>query len=156
MIRRNKEILKLPSREDKIVKLSFDYLERKHYCQIERSVVEILNQASGEETNSGKLWLNVMQQINQLRFVCNLGPFVPSLQRSPIQSRGSDRTPAVLDARVSIGGETCGQCLQPVDSSPPGTGLEGSAPSVYYSTCHRLFCASCSILSRYQAPEPCV
>lgn len=156
MIRRTKSILELPSREDKIIKLSFDYLEEEHYCQIERPVAEMLDQASGEESNPGKFWLNAIQQINKLRRVCNLGTFVPLLQRDPIQSGASDRTLAVLAARLSMGGETCEQCLQPVDSSPPGTELEGSASSaVYYSTCHRLFCASCSILSRYQAPEPC-
>jgi len=154
MIRRTKAILKLPSREDHIIKLSFDYHEKEYYRQIERPVAEMLNQAS-DETSQGTLWLNVIQQINKLRLVCNLGTFVPLRRSGSIQS-GSDRTLAVLAARLSMGGETCGQCLQSVDSSPPGTELEGSASStIYYSACYRLFCANCSILSRYLAPEPC-
>ncbi|KAH7371973.1 SNF2 family N-terminal domain-containing protein [Pyrenochaeta sp. MPI-SDFR-AT-0127] len=156
MIRRTKAILELPSRVDKIIKLSFDYLEEEHYCRIERPVAELLDQALGEESNSGKFWLSAIQQINKLRRVCNLGTLVPLLQHDPMQSDVSDRTLAILAARLSMGGETCEQCLQPVDSSPFGTELEYEASSaVYYSTCRRLFCAACSILSRYQAPEPC-
>ncbi|KAF2678068.1 hypothetical protein K458DRAFT_464309 [Lentithecium fluviatile CBS 122367] len=157
MIRRTKLILELPSREDKIVRLSFDYLEEEHYRRVEQPVAEMLNsEAEAESNNPGTPWLHAIQQINKLRLICNLGTSAPSRQSGLIQSEGGEGTLAVLAARLSMGGETCGQCLQLVDASPSGIGLEGSASSnVYYSACLRFFCAGCAILARYQTSEPC-
>ena len=158
MIRRTKSILKLPRREDKIIRLSFDRLEEEHYRQVEQPVFEMLKGAvEDEKRNSRSLWLHAIQQINKLRLICNLGTFTPSQQPGLIQSEGNQHTIEFLAARLSMGGETCGQCLQFIDALPSGNELEGSASSnVYYSACHRLFCSGCSALLRYQAPEPCV
>lgn len=116
----------------------------------------MLDQSTGEKSNPSNLWMNAIQQINKLRLVCNLGTFVPSRHPGLIQSGGSDCKPAVLAIRLSMGGEICWQCLEPISSSPVGDELIGSkSSSVYYSVCNRLFCSGCSILLRYQTPEPC-
>lgn len=156
MIRRTKSILDLPEREDKVVRLSFSGLEEEYYRRIERPVVEMLGQPVRGEGGAGALWLNAIQQINRLRLVCNLGTFAP-LRHAPLaESGGGDRDLAVLAARLSMGGETCGQCLETFDCSPPGGTLPCPTPSsVYHSACHRLFCAGCAIALQYQAPGPC-
>jgi len=158
MIRRTKAILDLPSRDDQIIRLSFNHLEEEHYRRVERPVAEMLDNSAEEEShNTSNSWLHVIQQINKLRLVCNLGTFIPSRQLGLVQQpEGSEGALSILAARLSMGGETCGQCLQPIELSPSGNELEGSmSPNVYYSACHRVFCADCSLLSQYQAPEPC-
>lgn len=155
MIRRTKAILELPSREDKIIKLSFDEQEEKHYRQIERPVTEMFDGTSEEDSGSRGSWLSIIQQINKLRLVCNLGTFVPSCQPT-IRSRGSDPTLAMFAARFSVGGEVCEQCLQVIESSTSESEVDGlMSCTAYVSACYRLFCASCANLLRYQTPESC-
>ncbi len=155
MIRRTKGILQLPRRDDKIMRLSFDHEEAEHYRGVEKPVVEMLDQVTGDNRCSNMTWTTAIQQINKLRLVCNLGIFVPSHNPTLNQSGRIDRMLGTLAARVSMG-ESCEQCLQPVDSYLAGDGLEGSAAStIYYSACNRLFCSACSVMLRYQAPQPC-
>jgi hypothetical protein len=156
MIRRTKSILELPKREDKIVRLSFTNLEQEHYRRFERPMVEMLDQAAKGKSNPNHFWLSAIQQINRLRLVCNLGTFMPMNHAPLIESSGSDSRLAVLTARLSVGGETCGQCLQAMEFSPSEDKLLCSNSSnIYYSACHRLFCAGCSTILRYRTPEPC-
>jgi SWI/SNF-related matrix-associated actin-dependent regulator of chromatin subfamily A3 len=158
MLRRTKAILDLPSRDDQIVRLSFNYLEKEHYRRVEQPVAEMLDNRTEEEShNTSNSWLHIIQQINKLRLVCNLGTFIPDRQLDLVQRpEGNQGALSILAARLSMGGEMCGQCLQLIDSSPSGNELEVSVShNAYYSACHRLFCADCSLLSRYQTPEPC-
>jgi SWI/SNF-related matrix-associated actin-dependent regulator of chromatin subfamily A3 len=155
MIRRTKTILELPSRVDKVIRVAFDPQEEEYYGRIERPLTEMLDEAAEGQNSPSGSWLNAIQQINKLRLVCNLGTFVPSHQPRLIQPM-SDTSLAVLSARLSMGGQACAQCLNTIGSLPSGDELDDSTSShVYYSVCHRLFCASCSILLRYQTPEPC-
>ncbi|PSN61328.1 hypothetical protein BS50DRAFT_504751 [Corynespora cassiicola Philippines] len=154
MIRRTKAIISLPPREDKIVRLSFNAMERERYRRVESPVAEMLDDTA-DTTSTGSFWLSSIQQINKLRIICNLGihdsACTPNL---PVTVGGSILM--LLATRLSIGSEMCTQCLKPIDSSPSGRELEISAPStVYYAGCYRFFCASCAILLRYQTPGPC-
>ena len=155
MIRQTKKILELPGREDRIMRLTFDDQENEHYRRIERPVVDMLDKTARESNNSGTSWMTTLQQINKLRLVCVLGTSVP-LRQSCITQSGDDEQLAVLATRFSMGGELCMQCLQAVESPSSGTLLAGSSsPSVYYSSCNLFFCAECSGLLRFKAPEPC-
>jgi hypothetical protein len=100
--------------------------------------------------------MTAIQQINKLRLVCNLGTYVPSRQLCFSQLGGSDDKPAAMAARFSMGGETCLQCLLPVEFLQfSGELRDSTSPKVYYSTCNRFYCADCSGLLQYRSPHPC-
>jgi hypothetical protein len=156
MLRRTKNILNLPHRQDKIVRPVFTDEEKEHYRRIEQPVFDMLDQPTGDQNNPGNLWMSTIQQINKLRLVCNLGTASSAHQRGIIQLGSNNPGQAIIATRLSISGETCRQCLQPFLSSSSEDWFEGSAsPSAYYSACDRIFCAACSALSQYQTPSPC-
>jgi SNF2 family DNA or RNA helicase len=156
MIRRTKAILDLPSREDKLIRVPFSLEEGKHYRQIEQPVVDMLDRVteSGGQTNVP--WMTAIQQINKLRLICNLGVFVPTQSRCFPQPLNIDERASLMNARYSMGGESCAQCLQPIEESALGNELRGITQSqVYYSACSNFYCADCSALLRYRSPDPC-
>ncbi|KAF2728957.1 hypothetical protein EJ04DRAFT_84209 [Polyplosphaeria fusca] len=198
MIRRTKTILNLPRRDDKIVEVFFNTMERERYRRVELPVTDMLDDAVDGTSRIESSWLSAIEQINKLRLICNLGthdpaitPKVPGMTGRTITSDrlcgpfennlshatdpkakqnshpfthdlvspsavGCDGTLTLLAQRLSIGGEVCIQCLEPIDAPPYGRELEQPEyPGVYYSDCSQFFCASCAILFRYQAPEPC-
>ena len=155
MIRRTKAILNLPSRDDKIMRLSFNESEKDYYQRIEQPVVDMLDQTT-EGNNASVPWMTAIQQINKLRLVCNMGTFVPSSQPWPNPTLGNDDKSSILTARLSLEGEICMHCLQLIEPLPLGKELEGFVrPKIYYSACNRFYCADCSDLLRHQAPQPC-
>ncbi|EUC41874.1 hypothetical protein COCMIDRAFT_53050, partial [Bipolaris oryzae ATCC 44560] len=133
MIRRTKAILDLPSRTDKLIRVPFSHEEEKHYRQIEQPVVDMLDRATESGCQTNVPWMTAIQQINKLRL----------------------RT-ALMNARYSMGGELCAQCLQPIEASTSGDGLrDATQPQVYLSACSIFYCSDCSALLRYQSPNPC-
>jgi SWI/SNF-related matrix-associated actin-dependent regulator of chromatin subfamily A3 len=151
----HEKILDLPSRGDKIIRLPFSEAEKQYYLRIEHPVVDMLDHTA-ERNGTSIPWMTAIQQINKLRLVCNLGTYLPSRQPWPIQAGGTDSASAILVARLSIEGETCLYCLLPIESPSFGNELDSStALNVYYSVCHRFYCADCAELLRYQALQPC-
>lgn len=155
MIRRTKTILNLPPREDKIVKVAFGDAERAHYVRFEQPVVEMLDH-DAEGSGPSIPWMTAIQQINKLRLICNLGLSASSRQPWPIQIEDIKEQSTIIAARLSVEGETCMQCLQPIESSYTGHSLESTMTcKVYYSACSRFYCADCAELLRYSTPLPC-
>jgi hypothetical protein len=156
MIRRTKAVLDLPSRDDRLMRVPFSKEEQEYYRRIEQPVVDMLDRTteSGNQTNVP--WMTTIQQINRLRLVCNLGVFVPSQSICFPQPGSMDERTSVMNARYSMAGDSCAQCLQPVEASTLGSGLRDTTQTqVYYSACCRFYCADCSALLHYQSPDPC-
>lgn len=156
MIRRTKAILDLPIRDDKLIRVPFSHEEEKYYHQIKQPVINILDRATESGCQTNVPWMTAIQQINKLRLVCNLGISTPSQSRHLPQSGSIDERTALMNARYSMGGELCAQCLQPVEAPASGDGLrDATRPQVYLSACSVFYCADCSALLRYQSPDPC-
>ncbi|EUC36252.1 hypothetical protein COCCADRAFT_23992 [Bipolaris zeicola 26-R-13] len=156
MIRQTKAILDLPIRDDKLIRVPFSHEEEKYYHQIKQPVINILDRATESGCQTNVPWMTAIQQINKLRLVCNLGISTPSQSRHLPQSGSIDERTALMNARYSMGGELCAQCLQPVEAPASGDGLrDATRPQVYLSACSIFYCADCSALLRYQSPDPC-
>jgi hypothetical protein len=155
MIRRTKVILDLPARVDRILRVSFNEREKAYYRRVEQPAVELLDHSSETTGSPGYLWTNAIQQINKLRLVCNLGVHTPS--RSSLDHTALAIAPqAVLAARLSMGEDTCAQCLGPASlpSIDEGLGIPTSS-NAYYSACSLIYCAACTQLLQFQSPKPC-
>ncbi|KAI8934435.1 hypothetical protein NX059_009167 [Plenodomus lindquistii] len=156
MIRRTTSILELPTRKDKIVKLPFNHEEARRYRQIEKPLLQVLEDGDNCGTESPQIWATTIQQINKLRLFCNLGIMASSRSSGFAQIAGIDARHTALAIRVSIGGDVCSQCLQPFEAASNNDMFLGSpSASVYHTTCNMLFCAACSSSLRYQSPKPC-
>jgi hypothetical protein len=153
MLRRTKVILDLPARIDQVVDVSFDKQEEAYYRRVELPVAELLDQYT---SNS---WPTAIQQINKLRLICNLGIYMShqSSMDGPMAMDGSLQATLVL--RLSMGEDTCTQCLGPI--SLPSTDDDGLGraqtltSNTYYSACGQLYCAACTLLLASQSPSPC-
>ncbi|OAL07654.1 hypothetical protein IQ06DRAFT_13635 [Phaeosphaeriaceae sp. SRC1lsM3a] len=155
MMRRTKAILDLPRRDDKLIHVPFSHEEKEQYHQIEQPVVDMLDRTTKSGSHANVPWMTAIQQINKLRLICNLGVFVsqPSSLLHPIS--GNDST-SVMHTRFLMGGESCIQCLQPVDASTSRYGLLNTTQTqVYYSACNNFYCTDCAALLRYRSPDRC-
>ncbi|KAF2178931.1 hypothetical protein K469DRAFT_597911 [Zopfia rhizophila CBS 207.26] len=158
MIRRQKSTttVQLPPKHDKIICIPFDSDEEAVYRRIERPVVDFLDKADDEYSGMGSLRFNAIQQINKLRIACNLGTSALSSRSTSGQPafEGNDAASEMLRTRVSLGANSCDQCLQVIELSR--FSMDGRlSQSAYYSNCLRLFCSSCANLLRFEAPQPC-
>lgn len=156
MIRRTTAVLDLPSREDKLIRVPFSLKEKEHYHQIEQPAIDMLDRATGNDSQTDRPWMSIIQQINKLRLFCNLGVVLLSKPRCFSQPDSTDERTSVMNARFSMGGEYCAHCLQPVEASTFGRGLQDTEqPQVYYSACRRFYCATCSEILQYQTLNSC-
>lgn len=159
MIRRLKRsAVKLPARTDCIIRLPFDSEEERYYRKIERPVLDMLDIAADMTTDRGNLALNTMQHILKLRMACNLGicTSVPiSTQASP--STVADPTLDIITTRLSLETIACEQCLHVVETPTNDDicSVAHASPTLYYSSCCRVFCSLCSEILRFQTPTPC-
>ncbi len=150
MIRRTKAILDLPARIDKMLKISFDPEEEQYYRGVEQPVVEALDQSAD------KSWPNAIQQINKLRLICNLGIHMNQRSNTEQVSALNDSVQSTLAARLSLGEDTCAQCLGSVSlpSTDDSIGVPTSS-NTYYSACSSIYCAACAQLLDFRSPSPC-
>jgi hypothetical protein len=160
MIRRTKETvtITLPPRIERTVRLRFTPQEKKLYESIERPAADILENECNKSETSRLIWLSELQQIHLLRLVCNLGIAAASSHPSLTVSTLSHEDSAyrMLSAQLLMGDASCQRCLAilyiPQSSSQPDNGVSRLA---YYSTCYKLFCASCATQLNFATPTPC-
>jgi hypothetical protein len=152
MIRRTKAMLDLPSVDDHVIKVTFNYEERHYYRQIERPVVDMLDRKTEGGGHAHVPWTTAIQQINKLRLVCNLGVFGSC---SELESVGEEAS--VMSARYSMAGGLCENCSQEIETSSMDSGLlrDMTQAQVYYSACSKFYCATCAEGFDCRSPDPC-
>lgn len=112
MLRRHKDVLRLPERTDIEIPLKFDDQDKAKYDQAKGATVRYLDDIIGSETG-GSGYVNAISKINALRMVCNLGSSTDS--RVPM----SDATPSDFGSEAPLEGEDSDSALecmeQPLD-----------------------------------------
>ncbi|KAF2178229.1 hypothetical protein K469DRAFT_675844 [Zopfia rhizophila CBS 207.26] len=153
LLRRAKGNVELPLRVDTVLTLQFNNEEFAHYTAIEGRVVNAIDAAltNGKVVSQGT-YLSVLQQINELWLICNLGIHrrKASLNRLPKSQLGTGDSFAAqkaLDALVTAGYLLCSRCSLNQDAieveDTLSTELSGNAPSVQLHQCLRMICSSC-------------
>lgn len=151
MLRRTKEMIQLPPREDRTVKLHFTRIEAEQYTNLETGVKQALDEDLNADLLPARTYASALTSINRLRRFCNMG-----MQGSPkfshswetlSQDVGSEwSTRAVQEAFDNLsafGTLLCARC-----------GLENDAEQSFSATnyrgvaqltqCFKLLCSSCS------------
>ncbi|KAK4993861.1 hypothetical protein LTR50_000074 [Elasticomyces elasticus] len=147
-LRRAISTVKLPDRTDRVCRLDFSEDERSTYEAAKHEALQRLNDAVAGRNN--ELPLNVLQCINRLRMICNLG----SSARTNLSSRSPtvvvdvgtawDRTSAQdsFNTLVAMGDTQCAACSTEIEA------LAAEAADVMHaraqlSSCLCLLCGSC-------------
>jgi SWI/SNF-related matrix-associated actin-dependent regulator of chromatin subfamily A3 len=73
LLRRTQGIVDLPSRTDLKFTLKLSHHEQEHYSAVESSVTSTLDAAIDDPDHAANTFASIIQQINELRLICNLG-----------------------------------------------------------------------------------
>lgn len=75
MLRRPKATISLPARRDLRFPVDFTSYERKAYENVREQAISRIDEAlhSGSEASKGSAYINVLQQIEALRLICDMG-----------------------------------------------------------------------------------
>jgi SWI/SNF-related matrix-associated actin-dependent regulator of chromatin subfamily A3 len=75
LLRRSKGSVQLPKRTDLRFTLQLNGEERKHYDTAKSNVTRSIDVMLGANTNTALKFSSIIQQINELRLICNLGTY---------------------------------------------------------------------------------
>ncbi|KAF2103369.1 hypothetical protein NA57DRAFT_32953 [Rhizodiscina lignyota] len=73
MLRRSGSAIQLPARHDRIEYLHFTHEERIHYDSARAQAIQAIDEQLQDETHGRPSYVNVLQRVNALRKICNLG-----------------------------------------------------------------------------------
>ncbi|KAF1952458.1 hypothetical protein CC80DRAFT_552277 [Byssothecium circinans] len=156
LVRRATNIIHLPSRTDLMHTLQFSSEEREHYDTIEGSVATNIDAVLGRSKSRQSTYLNVLQLINELRLLCNLGLQRPS-KRVAISDVASWDTAAAQKAFITLASTdalSCHICSLSPDASYDSLGLCSELAPLQQRhqlhSCLRFVCAGCI----HQISEP--
>lgn len=147
MLRRSIGTVKLPPREDLLVRLDFSEAELAFYDRIKTGTLEQLDSDSAQSPEvQGKA--NVLACINNLRQICNLGVHARVSvddQMLPVsRAWGDELAQQTYNSLVSSGQAICACCGANQDTASSEVADQvgnGSQPSL--SSCFRLLCGPC-------------
>jgi SWI/SNF-related matrix-associated actin-dependent regulator of chromatin subfamily A3 len=148
LLRRSKGSVQLPKRTDLRHTLQLSEEERQHYSTAENNVARSIDAVLGANTNTALNVTSIIQQINELRLICNLGIY--RKPRNPVSladntiwnTRVAQRA---LNALTATNGICCKSCGEIQD----GTRYDNSFGTNLYATrlwlfsCFSIACESC-------------
>ncbi|KAF2493310.1 hypothetical protein BU16DRAFT_563473 [Lophium mytilinum] len=158
LLRRSKSTVDLPSRSNKISLLRFSSSEHSVYEASRTKVVRALHNAlpSHGAIASQTTYLNVLQQIHDLRLICNLG-----VHRQSTSTRKSNKTmireglewntataQKTFESLTAVGEVSCAHCGLDVETDEAmetdSVNLRLGAPyGAHLSRCLKVICPSC-------------
>jgi SWI/SNF-related matrix-associated actin-dependent regulator of chromatin subfamily A3 len=108
-IRRTKSIISLPDRIEHTEEICFTDEERSIYATARMGVIEVLDNAMCiDQSTSGSVYLNALQRINDLRYICNHGVSPPRRRENTNSMNSFDPVScALIDERL----ETWAECM---------------------------------------------
>lgn len=151
LLRRPKKTIQLPTRHDEIVYVDFQNDERKLYEEIRNQTIERLEEAlmEGRRGSSSGSYISVLQQIEAMRMVCNLGLLFPSRHdaslmtgKKPNIESWDEIAQGAFNLRLGMGSIQCIFCAFSLDAT--NNPLDDSETSrAFFTECLRFVCSSC-------------
>ena len=150
-LRRSISTVQLPEREDKICKLNFGEDEREAYNKAKARTERLLGDALNSEPHSG-LYLNVLQKINNLRQICNLGTLAPRVNADSKSEALSEKSwdswsaQTAFDSLVAACSAQCRICSVDMESAVELLSEDSSERLLQpqLCSCTYLVCGPCS------------
>lgn len=151
LLRRPKETIQLPTKHDYTYTVEFTTAERQLYEDIRSQVIAHINEALllRDSSTRSHSFFNVLQRIEAMRMVCNLGLYYPSRHEVLNGRQNTDNDWQVEAQRVynlqrDMGQIQCQDCGFSPDA-PGDPFIESRLPGVsYFSRCLKFLCSTCS------------
>lgn len=127
LLRRTKETVTIPARRDMQCPVDFTPVERRVYDEIRQQTITRIDEALLQDSDVSRsgVYVNVLQQIESLRMVCNLGLYYrtrhdrPLGQQSQEASEWASLAQRTFNVRRAIELIICSQCLSALDLIEP-------------------------------------
>lgn len=159
MLRRSKEMLALPPRQDCVRAVNFSQDEKREYQRVETGSQSFPEVPSDQSSGRTQTRSSAIQLINKLRVFCNLG--LSSKLTTPATNRKrtavtpeTDSTASMVASDIALGGTTCAGCQQVIDTPDTPTSSDNTLQA-YYSQCLQAYCNSCAALNSYREAMSC-
>lgn len=152
LLRRPKTTINLPPREDMRCPVDFSREEREMYAEIREQAITRIDEAlqSHCETLRASVYVNVLQQIESLRLVCNLGLQYHARHQKSLQLPAGDGdwtsvAQQAFNVQRGMGPIVCTQCLSTLELTE--TFLDDSnaqyQDSIFFR-CLKFICGDCT------------
>jgi SWI/SNF-related matrix-associated actin-dependent regulator of chromatin subfamily A3 len=148
LLRRSKGSVQLPERTDLRLMLQLSEEERQHYATAESNVAKSIDVALGANTNAASKVTSIIQQINELRLICNLGIYrkppnpVPPVDNTTWNTRGAQAALNALTATDSICCNSCGE-IQDGNKFDNSFGANLCLTRLWLFSCSSIACETC-------------
>jgi SWI/SNF-related matrix-associated actin-dependent regulator of chromatin subfamily A3 len=154
LLRRDQGTVQLPKRTDLRYTLQLNPEERVYYNTVERQVTQSVDAVIEGTTSTGTTFASIIQQINELRLVCNLGsrrkrPTRDAARRTKSwDSRVAQKAMDAMAATESMSCNSCGLVLDATNlENYIGSELCSNVPRCWLFSCLKVACEAC--MSRY-------
>lgn len=159
ILRRSKEMLVLPPRQDLVRTVDFSQDEKREYQRIETGFQSFPDDPSDQSSERTPTKLSAIQLINKLRVFCNLGlsskpTTLATKRKRTAVTPETDSTASMVASNIALGGSTCAGCQQIIDTPDSQTSSDNTLQA-YYSQCFQAYCNSCAALNGYEAAMGC-
>ncbi|KAK5987284.1 SMARCA3-like protein [Cladobotryum mycophilum] len=151
ILRRPKGIIKLPPRQDEQCPVEFTEAERSLYEKIKAQAIAHIDDAllHHGDTRRSNSFVNVLQRIEAMRMVCNLGLRYPSRHEAVKQSDShprdwKDAAQDIFDMRRNMGQIQCSICLSILDSDENFLGDATQSDKPLFFQCLTVTCSNCA------------
>ncbi|KAF6825208.1 WD domain-containing protein [Colletotrichum plurivorum] len=151
LLRRPKKTIQLPTRQDLACYVEFQPDERELYNQVRNQTIARLDEAlleSRQGTRPGS-YITVLQQIEAMRMVCNLGLLFPSRHdaslmtgKKPNVETWEHIAQGAFNLRLEIGSIECIVCSFSLDATNNSLNDNETARALF-TRCLGLICPSC-------------
>jgi hypothetical protein len=150
LLRRSKTTVQLPPRHDQVCHVEFQPRERELYNSLRtRAIARIddsllaVNHGVGTATS----FISILQQIEAMRMVCDLGLLYPSRHEIPNTSLQSqdwrEASQRAFNLRLEMGPIQCFSCSFSFDGAPDPFN-DAESVSLLYTQCLRCICPGCA------------
>ncbi|KAH8698038.1 SNF2 family N-terminal domain-containing protein [Phaeosphaeriaceae sp. PMI808] len=150
LLRRSQGTVELPKRTDLKFTLQLSREERKHYEKVESCAARSVDAALHDTKSSGKAFASIIQQINELRLVCNLGTRRKPPRQATTQpdiiwdSPTAQKAMDAMAATESMSCTSCGLILDTVGlDNSLGMELSAASSRFWLFSCLSIVCEGC-------------
>ncbi|KAK0630872.1 SNF2 family N-terminal domain-containing protein, partial [Bombardia bombarda] len=152
LLRRPKTVISLPTRKDLRFPVEFNLAEREFYDNLKNQALAHIDEACYGETQAYGLssYINVIQKINALRMICNIGLHYDSRHSLSVTERPNKReydwstvAQETFNLQREMDGLVCSGCQSPCDITTTTTDESESQLRPQFTQCLVFTCTSC-------------
>jgi hypothetical protein len=153
LLRRPKETINLPQRRDLKCVVEFDADERALYDEIKSQTIASFEETTpnGTDRSSSSTFVNIIQQINSLRMICNMGLQYHSRYQNTATEAGSQAqikwaevAQQAFNFQLEAGSIICQFCLSSIDVTQTLLSEPENQTQPQFSECLRFICSECT------------